>query len=126
MAGFAMDVIATCAFGLDINVLENPDSVFVKIANSVFQPSKLGKLRRYLRNHLPFFIYKTFGLKSIPKEMEDYFIKVIKNSIKQREENNLQRNDFIQLMMELKEQEQAQTNPENSKNNRSILNLLVM
>ena len=36
MANFTMDVIGTCAFGLEINSINNPENMFKKIGKEIF------------------------------------------------------------------------------------------
>lgn len=38
----------------------------------------------------------------MPKETTEFFIKAVKDTFEYREKNNVQRNDFMQLLIELK------------------------
>lgn len=49
--------------------------------------------------YYPFF---EFQLKFVPKKLNDFFFNCVKSTIDYREENNVQRNDFMQLLIELK------------------------
>lgn len=42
-------------------------------------------------------------MKFVPKKLNDFFYNCVKSTIEYREENNVQRNDFMQLLMELKD-----------------------
>ncbi|XP_014286440.1 probable cytochrome P450 6a14 [Halyomorpha halys] len=107
MAGFTMDVIGSCAFGLNLNVMNEPDSKFRKLGHMVFGPSRKAKLRKALSANFSFFL-KLVNWKRVKGDFADFFINLVTSVLKYREENNIHRNDFIQLMMELRKEEEKQ------------------
>lgn len=104
MSNFAVDLIGSVAFGLSLNSLTDPNSEFKKIGEQIFKPSLKGRLRMALRAQFPRLL-RLLNWKSLPKETEDFFIKVVKDTMKYRSENQVQRNDFLQLLMELRKQD---------------------
>ncbi|KAK9499936.1 hypothetical protein O3M35_002871 [Rhynocoris fuscipes] len=112
MAKFSTDVIGSCAFGLNMNAMNDPDSEFRNIGRKVFQPSFKGKLRRAIRSNYPKLL-KLLKWKALDETTENFFISTLKSTMSYRENNNVTRNDFVQLLMELKKHEdQKQSNAE--------------
>nr|WON00865.1 cytochrome P450 6a14 [Arma chinensis] len=107
MAGFTMDVIGSCAFGLNINAIKDPNSEFKKLGKVIFAPSRWAKLRRTLGVHFGNFL-KFINWRRMPGGMTAFFINTVMSIVKYREENNFHRNDFIQLMMEVRKEEEKQ------------------
>uniref|UniRef100_A0A1B6FHI0 Cytochrome P450 n=1 Tax=Cuerna arida TaxID=1464854 RepID=A0A1B6FHI0_9HEMI len=102
---FSIDVIASCAFGLQFKP-DSPEGVqFRKITDEVFAPSVL----QTLRMSLMMFCYplaKLLGIRNVSKRVNDYIIELVKTTMEFRKTNNIQRNDFLQLLMSLKAQEE--------------------
>ncbi|XP_014273208.2 uncharacterized protein [Halyomorpha halys] len=107
MAGFTMDVIGSCAFGLNINAINDPNSKLKQMSQMIFAPSRTMKLRRSLGAHFGFLL-KLVRWKNMPGTFAVFFKNTIMSIVKYREENNYHRNDFIQLMMELRKEEEKQ------------------
>jgi cytochrome P450 family 6 len=102
LARFTTDVIGTCAFGLDCNSLENPDTEFRRNGKLVFGQNNFAKLiiatqfrtlARWLRT------------KIILPEMTTFFTNVVRETIAFRETNKVKRNDFMDLMIDMKNSE---------------------
>ncbi|XP_065092334.1 probable cytochrome P450 6a14 [Ochlerotatus camptorhynchus] len=102
LARFSTDVIATCAFGIDCSSLLDPDNEFRRMGTKVFDVStwKLMKL---------FFVF-AFGnlarkchMKLIDADISGFFFKVVRETIDFRKKNSVQRNDFMNLLMQLQE-----------------------
>lgn len=104
MAKFSTDVIGSCAFGLNTNSLNNTDSEFRKMGRKVFQMDFLKKFRLVVRGHYPWLI-RILRWKSLDAATENFFISTIKSTMSYREKNEVTRNDFVQLLMEIKKQE---------------------
>uniref|UniRef100_A0A171B5Z2 Cytochrome P450 6HF1 n=1 Tax=Triatoma infestans TaxID=30076 RepID=A0A171B5Z2_TRIIF len=109
MSKFSIDVVASCAFGLNINTLDNPDSIFVKLGQKVFQPCWRNRLKQTLSSQYPELL-RYLGWKSLPQRLETFFIGLVKDTISYREQNNIVRNDFLQLLMELRKQDMEKLN----------------
>ncbi|XP_014616608.1 PREDICTED: probable cytochrome P450 6a14 [Polistes canadensis] len=100
-AKFTTDVIGSCAFGLEMNAIGDEDSEFRKMGRSVFEVSFLNILRNRIRNMAPWLL--NILIYFIRRDKVTAFFKgSIVNTIKYREDNNIYRNDFVNLLMELK------------------------
>lgn len=104
LSSFTTEVISSVAFGFESNCLGNPSNQFRKVADSVFNPPKWMTIKFLFMNAFQDFA-KLLGLSLNTQETTDFFMGVIKNSVKLREESNIQRNDFLQLLIQLKNSE---------------------
>lgn len=102
LARFTTDVIGTCAFGIDCNSLNDPDTEFRKMGKKVFE-IPTGRI-------LKFFFMATFKefarkihIKGTADDVSEFFFKVVRETIDYREKHSIQRNDFMNLLMQLKE-----------------------
>ncbi|EDS26137.1 cytochrome P450 [Culex quinquefasciatus] len=104
LVGFTTDVIGSCAFGLECNSLRSEKCRVREIALQVFQQSKLQVLKMMFM-----MIFKgiatTFKMRSLPAAVEKFFIELVHDTVRQREKNNVQRNDFMNLLIQLKNSE---------------------
>jgi cytochrome P450 family 6 len=108
MAKFGTDVIGSCAFGIQTNALTDPDSEFRLMGKKLLVPSSMSRLRSLIRAVFP----KLLGyikMKSFPEKIEQFFLDIVKNTIKMRETNKIDRNDFIQLLLNLRKEESSAT-----------------
>lgn len=101
---FSVDVIASCAFGVEFNHDSGKMSEFKNMVNKVLSASKLQLVRFILRMYYPK-LARFFKIKIIPDDVNDYFMQIVKETVKYRKENKIDRNDFVQLLLTLKEQE---------------------
>ncbi|XP_066903317.1 probable cytochrome P450 6a23 [Halyomorpha halys] len=102
MTSLSMDIIASTVFGIEPNVLENPDSEFRKMGKKVFSFGILGFIKMWISMSFPW-LAKKFGLSMSNKEVIQYFTDIIKNTFSYRRKNNIQRNDFVQMMIQLQD-----------------------
>ncbi|XP_013102747.1 cytochrome P450 6a22 [Stomoxys calcitrans] len=105
-ARFAIDAIGSMAFGIECNTLNNNDSEFRKIV--------LKAVREQFR--IPFQltakltkIFQALNLKYHSKESIDFFTNSIKQTMAYREKHNIQRSDFLQILMEMKRESSAES-----------------
>nr|XP_046491929.1 uncharacterized protein LOC124223738 [Neodiprion pinetum] len=97
MARFSTDVIASAAFGVQCNSIENPDAEFRKWGRKVFEP-------RPLRNALAIMfpsIMHLLNIRVIDQEISNFFINAFKETVQYRTANNVARKDFLGLVMQL-------------------------
>lgn len=100
---FSMDVIGSSIFGLECNVLKDPDSEYNRIGKNIFEPSMFESIKFILMVFLPGFVIRLFGWSFNKKKVITYFSKIVRDTLNYRSKNNIQRNDMIQLLLQLKE-----------------------
>lgn len=97
------DVIGNCAFGIECNSFTDPDSEFRKMGRKIFEPNILSGIVRSL-NFLIYCKFTTWLKQFVDKfEIQNFFYNLVNNTIKYREENNIYRKDFLQLLIELQQ-----------------------
>lgn len=100
-AKYTTDVIGSCAFGIEMNALTDEDSEFRRVGRKVFAPNITQILRFRLRQSLPW-LYNLLGYILPPTEITTFFTKTIVDTMKYRDENKIERPDFVNMLMELK------------------------
>nr|CAD7440016.1 unnamed protein product [Timema bartmani] len=101
VARYTTDVIASCAFGVHCHCLVNPDAEFRAWGRKIFHDSPLGGVKRFLFFALPSLAFR-LKLRVFPKDVSDYFRLMVRDTVEYREENSVERNDFMQLLIDLK------------------------
>lgn len=94
---YALDTIATCAFGIECNSLVDENSEFLKQVESFFGWSVKKIVKGLLFLYMPS-LFKVFGLNVRPPST-DFFIDVVEHSLAARREGK-SRGDFIDLLLE--------------------------
>lgn len=98
---FNGDAIASCAFGIKLDGLENENSELIEAGKLITYPSQ--------SKHIEFFLQNTF--KSVARKLgstvfdakaTNYFKNLITGSIELRGKTNDKRNDFINILIDLK------------------------
>nr|CAD7200713.1 unnamed protein product [Timema douglasi] len=121
VANFTTDVIGSCAFGLEINSMKNPDSEFHRMGNKVFQPTFL---TRALRS-LGLIFRPILNLVQPPiarKDVNDFFLRIVKETMFYREKNKVVRDDFLQLLIQLKSKGKVDEDFVSCKDDRHLTN----
>ncbi|XP_014211434.2 cytochrome P450 9e2-like [Copidosoma floridanum] len=98
---FTTDIIATCAFGIEVNSLDNPNDKFYVTGRECSFSNRKILLRFLLPAMFPKLAAK-LGTRIIPKEETDFFISIIKTTIKTRQEKGITRPDMLQLLIDAK------------------------
>lgn len=101
MAKYTTDVIGHCVFGIEINAMSNENCEFRRIGKNLFRHSftsfLLVKIRRF-----SLWLYNILGYIIPQTETTKFFIRLVVDTINYREKNNIVRNDFIDILRELK------------------------
>lgn len=95
-------IISSVAFGIENDCVNEPDHIFRRMGAKNFEVNK----RVMLRNMLVFFVpqlVKHIRFKITDPEVEEFVYSVVKQTIEYREKNNVERNDFMQLLIQLKD-----------------------
>lgn len=104
MSSFTTDVIGSCAFGIDCNSFKDVDSEFIKYGQKIFQPNKGRAAKGFFAFAFPE-LAKKLDFVMTPKDISDFYKKVVRDTIEYRERNKVSRNDFMQILLELKNNE---------------------
>lgn len=110
---FSTDIIGSCAFGLDCNSFEEPNSPFRVYGKKVFDPTALDVALVFFTISYPN-ICRALGIRQVKKDVSDFFVKIVEDTISYREKNNVTRNDFMQLLLEMKNNESEATGDGNT------------
>lgn len=103
LARFMTDVIATCAFGLETNSLTNPTSKFREMGKKMINFPKTKALKLIFAS--TFQQQATLlGIRWNDKEVSDFFMQIVKETIEYREQSGHRRNDFMQLLIDMKKE----------------------
>lgn len=105
-ARFTTDVIGTCIFGIETNSMENPDSEFRKMGTRIFE-FRYETLILNAYPNLPKQIIKLLNLHFTQPEVEEFFTSIVEDTVKYRQENQISRNDFIDILLSLKNETMA-------------------
>ena len=100
---YSMDTIASCAFGVDAQSFSNSDSKFVTYAKNLFQQDFGQVMKLMMCMFVPFGrkILNTLGKSTFFKDMEtEFFYEVLLESLKQRRQSKIRRNDLVDLMLD--------------------------
>ncbi|XP_061396408.1 cytochrome P450 6a8-like [Musca vetustissima] len=100
-ARFTTDVIGNVAFGLDCNSLEDPHTEFRTMGDKTF--SDVNPLWDMLASHFPK-LFTWLDYKVSTPELISFYSRIVRNTVAYRELNGVRRNDFLQLLIDLKNQ----------------------
>ncbi|XP_058449767.1 probable cytochrome P450 9f2 [Malaya genurostris] len=99
---FGNDVIATVAFGIEVNSLKDPENDFyVKVKQMLNFQSIWVILKVFLVRCAPK-LSQRLGIDFANKNSTNYFKKMILNNMHQREVHGIVRNDMIHMLMEVR------------------------
>lgn len=100
-ARFTTDVIGSCAFGLDCSSLDDPKNEFRSKARLVFDEPKYSQIMVQF-----FLMFKNLARKMhvviLREDATSFFMNVVKDTVEYREKHSVQRNDFMHLLIQLK------------------------
>ncbi|ALC41931.1 Cyp6a22 [Drosophila busckii] len=98
---YTSDVIGSCAFGLDCNGLRNPQAEFVLMGRRAFRQQRHGQLVTALIENLPNWA-RRLHMRIVHQDISDFYTRIVRDIVKQREEQRIVKNDFMHLLIEMK------------------------
>ena len=101
---YATDVIATAAFGISVNSLENKENEFYLRGKDAAKVTIFRVLKGLVFMICPR-IMKLIGEPLLPRKTDQFFRRVIRETLKEREDKNIIRPDMIHLLMEARDKE---------------------
>lgn len=110
MSRFTADVVASTGFGIDDKSFEDEGGIFTNIGKMIFEPSLSKGIKQFIGMFAPS-IGKFFDTAIIPRKIENLFEKTVKEVIEHRKKLDVKRNDFLQLMIALRESKGSSGRP---------------
>lgn len=99
---FANDVIATSAFGIQVNSFKDRDNAFYLTGKKLTDFKSAFIMIKFAGYALIPKVMQFFKIRLMNKQASNYFTDLITNSIKYREENNIFRPDMLNLLINVK------------------------
>jgi len=122
LARFSTDVISSCAFGIECNCLKNEDAEFRQWGRKIFEPSLKRMVIGILSGIAPV-VLDTLKLSTLDSQVSKYFRNMVQETVEYREKNNVKRNDFLQLLIQLKTKglldDEEKTEDQNNETNKN-------
>ncbi|XP_001361452.2 probable cytochrome P450 6a13 [Drosophila pseudoobscura] len=102
-ARFSTDVIGSCAFGLECNSLNDPNSEFRRMGRSVTtNPLHTGMVQGFMFAQPK--LARMLHMRLFRPEVSEFFLETVRQTLAYRKRENVQRSDLIQLLMDLGEE----------------------
>lgn len=102
MAKYSTDVIGSCAFGLRLDAISDPDSEFRRHGRTVFQPTLRSRLRVLCVFMQPALL-TLFRVHHYSYSTIRFFRDVFQQTIDYREKHDVDRKDFVQHLMKARQ-----------------------
>ncbi|XP_065167280.1 cytochrome P450 9e2-like [Atheta coriaria] len=97
---FANDVIATCAFGITVDSLKEPENEFYMNGKEATNFAGLKQTMKFLLNIAAPKVAQLLKISLFTPKVTQFFKDLIHDTVKMREEQNIIRPDMINLLME--------------------------
>jgi cytochrome P450 family 6 len=116
LARYSTDVISSCAFGIQCNCLKNPNAEFREWGRKVIEPSIRNSVVTFLASTVPS-VLSVLKVRTLHPKIAKYFQSMVEDTVNYRERNNIKRNDFMQLLIQLKNKGKLDEENENIEEN---------
>nr|AAW69913.1 cytochrome P450 CYP6BB1v4 [Ochlerotatus sollicitans] len=98
---FTTDVIGSVAFGIECNSFKDPDSKLREMAGKVFDLSPKTLVKTFVGIQFKG-LARWMKMKLTDDEVEKFFMELVRTTVESREKSDVQRNDFMKLLLEIK------------------------
>lgn len=95
------NIIASVAFGLDVDTISEPNHEFRENGRKFFASTFMNGIRFFVRFIAPK-LMPILRMKGIASDVEQFFKTLVKQNLEYREKNNFVRKDFFQLLIQLR------------------------
>lgn len=100
LSQFTTDVIGSVAFGVECNSMKNPNSEFRRVGRKVFESSLTVVIRDFFTTLFPK-ASRLLRIRILDADVTNFFMKLLNDTVKHRKVNNVQRNDFLSLLIQI-------------------------
>ncbi|KAH8381943.1 hypothetical protein KR009_001109 [Drosophila setifemur] len=113
LQNYAIDIIASTIFGLDVNSFENPDNKFRNLVTITRQNTRFNAVFGMLIFLVPQMAKLLFSV-GIQNKVGLAMLEIVKDTVEYREKHGIVRKDLLQLLMELRNTGKIEENDEKS------------
>jgi cytochrome P450 family 9 len=96
---YANDVIASCAFGINVDSMRNPENDFYIFGKKASNFGTISIIKILMYQHMPT-VMRLLNLKLIDDRTTAFFVKLVEDTIRIRDEKGITRPDVIQLLID--------------------------
>lgn len=107
---FTVDVIGSTAFGIECKSLDDPTAQFLDMSQKIFKEPRHHPLVFLIMDAFPD-IGRFFGVKIMSDEVGSFFTNIVRQTVEYREKHQIERNDFMDMLIKLKNQTNADEDP---------------
>lgn len=100
---FVLEIVVSVFFGYEINSIHDPEDTFRKTVRAIREDNHINNLRTYGTFLCPALL-KFTRVKVAPEIVNTFVNKIIGDQIEYREKNNVTRKDFLQLLIDLRQE----------------------
>ncbi|GAB0100090.1 hypothetical protein DMENIID0001_160740 [Sergentomyia squamirostris] len=100
LSRFTIDIIGSCAFGLDCNSLKDPNAEFLRMGKRAFDNRGRALKRMFIGTFKK--LSRALRLQLTRKEISDFYTRIVRETVEYREKENIHREDFLNLLLQLK------------------------
>lgn len=93
--------MSSCIYGVDSKSFSDEESVIRKVGSTIFEPNMKFIIYFLLVQIFPF-ITKIYRMPFVKKHTQDFFMKLMDDAIRLREEQNIERDDYLNYLLQLK------------------------
>lgn len=104
LSNFTTDVIGNVAFGLDVNSIKDPDSMFRRMGRKIFVQDLNFQIKIFLLTSFRSLARK-LRMTLLPRDVAEFFYNATKDTVAYRRKNNIERNDMVNLLLKIKNQD---------------------
>lgn len=95
-------MIGNIAFGLEMNSIKDPDAMFRKMGKKIFTGGANFQIKALLLTSFRT-LGRKLGITILPKDVSEFFLSTIRETVDYRLKNKIQRNDVMDLLIKLKD-----------------------
>lgn len=101
LARYTTDVIGKVAFGIACNSLRDPDAEFRIMGRRSFSEERHGPVVSGFLHSFPN-LARRLRMRSINDDISAFFMRIVRETVEYREKNNIQCNDFMSILIDLR------------------------
>lgn len=104
-AKFTTDVVSNAIFGIDAQSFTKENAEIREMGRKLMTPNTWFLIKMFLVAAIPA-LKKVLSMRFVAVEIEKFFIDLMKQSLQHRKDNNVQREDFLDFLIQLKKKKE--------------------